>query len=109
MKTSKSFFLLFAIGAMIIFLSKCINSGIKSNNPMGNVFAGSQSCRQCHRAIYDSFVLSSHFKTTRPSSMQNVLGSFDHGSNTFVYNAGTKIVMERRDSGLFQVLYVNGV
>lgn len=108
MKFSKSFFLSFAIGAIIIFLSECINSGIKNTDPRGNVYAGSQSCRQCHQAIYDSFILSSHYNTTRPSLAENVLGSFDHGRNTFIYNPDTKIVMERRDSGLFQVLYVNG-
>jgi hypothetical protein len=108
MRISKSFLLLFAIGGIIIFLSQCINSGIKNNDPRGNVYAGSRSCRQCHQAIYDSFILSSHYNTTRPSLAQNVLGSFEHGSNTFDYNDNTKIVMERRDSGLFQVLYVNG-
>jgi hypothetical protein len=108
MKISKSFFLLLAIGGMIIFLSQCINSGIKSDDPRGNVYAGSQSCRQCHQAIYDSFITSSHYHTTRPSLPENVLGSFDEGRNTFVYNTSTKIVMEHRDSGLFQVLYVDG-
>lgn len=108
MKISKSSLLLLVTGGIIIFLSKCINSGIKSNDPRGNEFAGSQSCRQCHRAVYDSFVLSSHYNTTRPSSPENILGSFDHARNTFIYDSVTRIIMERRDSGLFQVLYVNG-
>lgn len=100
--------ILFLTGGIIIFLSECINHSIQSNDPRGNVYAGSQSCRQCHQAIYDSFLLSSHYNTTRPSLAENVLGSFDHGSNTFVYDSATKILMERRDSGLYQVLYVNG-
>jgi hypothetical protein len=108
MKINKSFLLSFSIIGIVIFLSQCISSGIKSNDPRGKVYAGSQSCRQCHQAIYDSFLLSSHYNTTRPSTAENVLGNFDAGSNTFVFNNGTKIVMERRDSGLFQVLYLNG-
>ena len=108
MKINKSFFLLFCITAIIIFLSECIHAGKANDDPRGNVYAGSQSCRQCHKAIYDSFISSSHYNTTRASLPQNVLGSFEHGRNTFVYNSNTKIVMERRDSGLYQVLYVNG-
>jgi len=108
MKISKSFFLLFCIAGIIIFLSECIHGGKTNDDPRGNVYAGSQSCRQCHRAIYDSFIVSSHYNTTHASSPQNVMGSFDHGRNTFVYNSDTKIVMERRDSGLYQVLYVDG-
>jgi hypothetical protein len=108
MKIRKSFFLLFSIAAIIIFLSECIHSGKINDDPRGNLYAGSQSCRQCHQAIFDSFISSSHYNTTRASLAKNVLGSFDHGRNTFIYNPDTRIVMERRDSGLYQVLYVNG-
>lgn len=108
MKIKKSFILIFTVGGLIIFLSECINTGIKSNDQRGNVYAGSASCRQCHQSIYDSYVATSHYNTTRPSSAKNVLGSFDHGHNTFAYNSETKVVMERRDSGLYQVLYVSG-
>lgn len=106
---NKSILLLLATAAIILFLSECLNSGIKNNDPRGNVYAGAQSCRQCHQAVYDSVLLSSHYNTTRPSLPENVLGSFDHGSNTYMYDANTKIVMEKRDSGLFQVLYINDI
>ena len=108
MRIKKSLQLLLATGAVVLFLSKCINNDTKED-PRGNVYAGAQSCRQCHQAVYDSLVLSSHYNTTRHSSPGNVLGSFDHGSNSYVYDAHTKIVMEKRDSGLFQVLYSDGI
>jgi hypothetical protein len=49
-----------------------------------------------------------HYNTTRTSSDKNVSGNFNPGQNTYVYDDSTKIVMEHRDSGLFQVLYVKG-
>ncbi len=94
--------------AVIIFLSQCVNTSIQSNDPRGNIYAGSASCRQCHQSIYDSYIATSHFNTTRLSSIANVLGNFSDGHNTYVYNDSTKIVMEKRDSSLYQVLYING-
>ena len=100
--------LLLATITVVVILSKCINGNVK-NDPRGNVYAGPQACRQCHQPVYDSFVNTSHYNTTQPASPENVRGSFDHGNNTYVYDAYTKIVMEERDSGLFQVLYVNDI
>src|SRR5206468_3484039 len=39
---------------------------------------------------------------------KDIIGSFSSGQNSFSYNPQTKIVMEDRDSGLFQVVYVDG-
>jgi hypothetical protein len=91
-----------------MILSRCINNIETGNDPRGNVYAGPAGCRQCHTSIYDSYVSTSHFNTTKSSTAKNISGSFIPGHNTFVVNATTKIDMEQRDSGLFQVLYVNG-
>ncbi|MEP7164345.1 MAG: multiheme c-type cytochrome [Ferruginibacter sp.] len=92
----------------VIFLSQCINKTEAFNDNRGKAYAGSASCRQCHQAIYDSALLSAHFNATAPASKENVHGNFNDGKNEFVYNNGTKVVMEERDSGLYQVVYVNG-
>lgn len=44
----------------------------------------------------------------RPTLKKDLMGSFNEGQNTFSYNAQTKIRMEERDSGFYQVLYING-
>lgn len=91
-----------------MFLSRCINNSETSNDPRGILYVGSASCKQCHKSIYNSYVASSHFNSTQTSSIENISGSFTAGQNAFVVNPETKIVMEHRDSGLFQVLYVKG-
>lgn len=94
---------------MIAFLSMCINKAEVSNDPRGKAYAGPVSCRQCHQAVYNAYVRTAHHHTTMPASMQNVQGSFTAGNNTFAYNPQVSVVMEHRDSGMFQVAYVNGI
>src|SRR5665647_239843 len=108
MRIKKSFILIFTISGLVMILSRCINNIETSNDPRGIVYIGSPSCKQCHKSIYDSYFSTSHFNSTRTSSDKNIFGSFTPGQNTFVVNSETKIVMEHRDSGLFQVLYVKG-
>ncbi|MDB5231755.1 MAG: hypothetical protein JWN76_2560 [Chitinophagaceae bacterium] len=107
MRNKKSLILIVTICGLIMFLSRCI-SVEKSNDPRGNVYAGSLTCRQCHQSIYDTYTSTAHYKSTRPASDKNVLGSFHNGQNVFAYDEHTKMMMEHRDSGMFQALYVNG-
>lgn len=72
-------------------------------------FAGSVSCARCHKAIYDSHIHTAHYLTTRPASEGAIKGSFLPGRNRFAYDPDMMVVMEKRDSGLFQVGYYQGV
>jgi hypothetical protein len=107
MKKNKKLFTIAAVlFVFIIFLLQCIN---KSAMPdaRGTAFAPEQTCRQCHQAIYDSAVTSAHFNASAAATSKNILGSFTAGPNSFMYDSVTRLVMERRDSGLYQVLYKN--
>ncbi len=104
----KSLSIISVLCLSIIFLSQCINKTQPFNDQRGESFAGAASCRQCHQAIYDSVLLSAHFNATMAASNENVQGHFNTGQNVFDYNDSTKLVMEDRDSGLYQVLYING-
>ncbi|MFZ1304498.1 MAG: hypothetical protein WAR80_01585, partial [Ferruginibacter sp.] len=90
----------------IIFLSQCINTPAKPD-PRGTAFAPEASCRQCHQAVYDSAMASAHFFASANATATNVLGNFNAGHNSFIYDSITRVVMEKRDSGLYQVLYKN--
>ncbi|MBL0199106.1 MAG: hypothetical protein IPP81_02740 [Chitinophagaceae bacterium] len=88
----------------IIFLVQCINKKAVPD-ARGTAFAPEQTCRQCHQAIYDSAVTSAHFNASAAATAKNVQGNFNTGHNIFMYDSITKLVMEQRDSGLYQVLY----
>ena len=77
-------------------------------NVYGQAFAGSEACRSCHRAIYDSFIGTAHFHDSRPASAATIKGAFGDGSNAFVYHPGVEVRMERRDSIFLQTAYHDG-
>lgn len=80
-------------------------TGIKHLNRQE--FAGSQTCKSCHRKISDSHSQTAHYLTSRPATPQNVKGSFDEGMNLFVLNRHLKIVMSKNGDSLFQTGYVD--
>lgn len=88
-----------------VFLTCKSNSG---NDPRGIAYAGSSKCLQCHRAVFGNWQHTAHYLASSPASSNTVLGSFAPGSNVFAFNSAQKIVIEKRDSGLFQSYYVNG-
>ncbi|KAF2512146.1 hypothetical protein EYY60_07815 [Flavobacterium zhairuonense] len=100
--------LLFALILLAVCLTNCKNSSDDYIDPRGTDYAGSESCIQCHQTQYDMALKSSHFKATAPAGEGNVLGDFDKGDHTFIYDKNTKLVMEKRGDSLFQVLYKNG-
>jgi hypothetical protein len=71
-------------------------------------FAGSQTCVNCHKEIYDSHLGTAHYLSSAIASLETVKGSFEKGSNTFQFNNGSLVSMEKRGDSLFQVEYING-
>jgi hypothetical protein len=71
-------------------------------------FAGTQSCKKCHADISKAHSKSNHFKTSMPADEQAVKGSFAKGRNEYTYNPELKIVMEKRDTSLYQVVIYQG-
>lgn len=100
--------ILFAIVVLIAFLTSCKNESDEYIDPRGTDYAGSESCIQCHQTQYDMALKSSHFKATAPAISGNVLGDFNKGNHVFIYDKNTKLVMEKRNDSLYQVLYKNG-
>lgn len=100
--------ILFAIVVLVAFLTSCKNESDEYIDPRGTDYAGSESCIQCHQTQYEMASKSSHFKATAPAIPGNVLGDFDKRNHTFIYDKNTKLVMEKRNDSLYQVLYKNG-
>jgi hypothetical protein len=92
--------------AMIFFLVQCISKS-SLPDPRGTAFAPEQTCRQCHQAIYDSAMASAHYKASAAANSNTVSGNFTAGQNIFRYDSITRLQLEQRDSGLYQVLYKN--
>ena len=72
-----------------------------------SLYAGTASCMNCHKAIYDSFMGTAHFLTSRPAAAQFIKGSFDTGQNHFMYNPFMEVRLEKKENGFFQTVYIN--
>jgi len=71
-------------------------------------YAGTASCINCHKAVYDSFIGTAHYLTSRPAAAAFIKGSFEEGQNHFAYNQFMEVKLEKKDSGFFQTVYING-
>ncbi len=71
-------------------------------------FAGTESCKSCHADVYHQFVHTLHFKTAALPGQESILGSFAKDKNLYWYSPVTKVQLEMRDSGYFQVAYHKG-
>lgn len=90
----------------IIFIS-CANEDEQYFDPRGSDYAGAATCVQCHQSISNHATETAHYKATAPATIKNILGNF--GLNAvFEYDQNTKVVMEKRNDSLYQVLYKNG-
>lgn len=100
-----------ALCIAVFLLLRCTEKGKITTAPVKDrftEFAGSAACSSCHKDIWQQHLQTEHFRSSAPSSDSNILGSFKPGENTFAFSAIQKVMMEKRDSGLFQVAYING-
>jgi hypothetical protein len=102
----RKIFLLTGILFTIFLFTRCFRSQI-SKDPRGQAYAGSRECEHCHSSVSGSYEHTAHFLSTRVADEFSVDGNFSKDSNELLINDSTKIVMEKKDSGLFQVLYSN--
>lgn len=97
----------------VFFFTKCINNeNNRTDDPVivnHGSFAGSASCANCHKAIYESHMNTAHFLTSAVAGEKNIMGSFETGNNTFEYYNGGKVAMEKRANSFYQVAYINNI
>lgn len=102
---------LLVLGYGIYLIGSVTRSPEKGNgirHVSGEYFIGSESCKSCHATIYNSFVSTAHYLTSRPAEEKFIKGKFEKPGNEYVYNDADKVVLEKYDSGLYQVGYTNG-
>ncbi len=95
----------------IILCNSCSSPGSEFSkiiHPAGKEFAGSRTCKSCHSDIYESHARTAHALSSDIGSSQTIKGNFEPGSNDFILNHQLKVMMERNDSGFFQVGYIDG-
>ena len=108
MKNKRNWLLtLIFLGSMMAIFSQCLNLKGKQD-PRGDAYAGSDRCVKCHENIYTSYLQITHYQSSRPATIHSVHGNFAEGHNRVTFNDGSNVAMEKKDSDLYQVSYVNG-
>ncbi|SFW75925.1 hypothetical protein [Chitinophaga sancti] len=59
-------------------------------------FAGSTSCGDCHKDIYESHTKTAHYLDLRPAAKEFIKGNFSPGKNKFVYNQWMEVRLEKK-------------
>ncbi|WP_158798547.1 cytochrome c3 family protein [Pedobacter sp. L105] len=108
MKGKKRLFLIFgSIAILVVLFAQCMNNK-KAAPATENTIAGAATCKQCHAAITDSYLENPHQHTSHPIEGDELLnGPLPH-SSVFAFDQHLKVVVEKRDSGMYQVAYLDG-
>lgn len=98
--------LLFILVCLAIVIVQCTQ--IDETDSRGTAYAGSSTCIKCHKAVSDSYVHNAHLGTSKFLPAGTATDSLKLPEGEFVFTKNTKVGIEKREGGLFQVAYING-
>jgi hypothetical protein len=109
-------FVILLVAGVVALLSRCMSPEAGPHtDPRGPGYAGMAACLDCHKGRGSTYRGTAHALTSRVADIHTVAGPFGRGvaaggagaaagaDNEFIYDADHKVIMEERDSGLFQV------
>jgi len=107
--TKRILLILGAMAIVIVILSRCMNTaGRLPVDIRGEGYTGAATCVKCHKDLAQNYAHSAHGLTSQPAIDKQILQVFAADSNNFNYDPHQKVTVEKRDSGLYQVAYVDG-
>ena len=99
---------LFFSSAIAIGITQCTQDSPSAVDPRGETYAAPATCIQCHRPVVDGYLQHAHFHSSQeaPDDLQH--SPITLHTDTFVFNENTKVGIEHRSDGWYQVAHVNG-
>ena len=101
---------LLGVSAMLLVVYYCKNPKLDSEyySPVilashfnGEHYVGSETCMECHADIYADHLETGHYNTSAPVNKENILGSFEPGSNILDLEF-VKFTMESKTDSFYQ-------
>lgn len=103
----RRFLIIFAIlASFVVAMVTCTK--VEKKDSRGLAYAGSETCIKCHKSIGDSYIHNAHFNASRVLSKPSSIDSLNLPEGTFLFNDHTKVGVEKREPGLYQIAYVDG-
>ena len=97
----------FILASIVIVIVQCTQIE-KRKDSRGPAYAGSSTCKSCHQGTSEAFIHNIHFNTSRFLDGHNATDNLGLPTGEFVFNEKTRVGIEKRDGGLFQIGYING-
>lgn len=109
-KNKRSVLVILSLVVSVFVLVQCMNSrNSETEQPViYESYAGAEKCASCHKDIYEKHLKTAHYLTGQPATENFITGSFHADSNSYYYSPDILVRMQKRDSGLFQVIYYKG-
>lgn len=111
--------IIFSILLCVLFFTKCMNNdyGNKTGDHFkgdGGIedfqrFAGSVTCGNCHKDIFEKQIHSAHYLTSQPATEKFIKGSFEAAKNKFVFDSNDVVMMVKRKDSFYQAEYYDGI
>ena len=105
----RTFLTISLLAVAVFFIVRCTGKSDVASGPItdkkGHAFAGSQTCANCHKDIYQKHLQTAHYLTTREARAEFIKGSFETGKNAYYYNKSVVVAMEQRADSFYQVEY----
>ena len=114
MITLRKYYVVTAVLVIAIFslclLDNCSQNknGDVNNTPEKKQFAGSQTCANCHKDIYEQHLQSFHHTTSALANAQTLKGDFDSANKIF-FNDHLFIAAEKKQDSFYQTAYSHGI
>ena len=108
MKRIKAWGLVVAVAAVLgsvapLYFNYFANGTIDPPHAFRGAASTSETCRPCHRSIYDSYVKTGHYLTSTIATKATVMGDFGEGRNVVrTLLPHLQFSMEERRGGFFQ-------
>lgn len=100
------FLILGVIISMVTLFAQCMNSG---KPPVTEkTYAGAEACKQCHASIVESYLQNPHQQTSAAVEDDQITNGPGTHSSVYTFDAHVKLIVEKRDGKMFQVVYLDG-
>ncbi|MBL7702517.1 MAG: hypothetical protein JNM14_09715 [Ferruginibacter sp.] len=108
-KNKSSVLVILGLAASVFILVQCMDKGREAEEPVSfAAYAGAEKCASCHKEVYEKHLQTAHYLTGQPATENFITGRFSENSNGYYYTPDILVKMQKRDSGLYQVIYYRG-
>jgi nitrate/TMAO reductase-like tetraheme cytochrome c subunit len=108
MKYTKFIFIVTVLILLVIVFAQCLyDNALAGNDERGNTYAGAETCKNCHKNIFDAYSKNVHYNTSSAINKDSLAKFIAASDNRFYFTDSSYVLPEQKNNGFFQSCYVN--